>query len=103
MLNEAFNRLLLPPSIVDRVKLEESWRQRTEEAHKRYLVATERYNGLLKESHGVAPTAGSPLVEARDAQSAALEEYKEVLRIFTEFTVNGQIPKQESIKNGVQP
>jgi hypothetical protein len=96
------NRLDLPSSIVAREELEEVWRQKTQEAQERYRVATERYHRLLEESRGRIPTADSPLLVARHAQSAALDEYKRVLRIFTEFTVHGQIPEQESIKNGDQ-
>jgi hypothetical protein len=96
------NRLDLPSSMVAREELEEAWRQKTQEAQERYRVATERYHRLLKESQGRIPTADSPLVVARHEQSAALDEYKRVLGIFTEFTVHGQTPETKLTKNGDQ-
>jgi hypothetical protein len=81
--------------------LEAAWRHRVEEARRRYQVATERYHRLSQQSHGLAPTAESPLLSARHAQSAALDEYRRILGIFTALTVHGRIP-EESSKNGVR-
>ena len=93
----------LSSSIVAREELEEAWRQKTLEAQERYHVATEHYNRLLEESQGLMPAADSRLMLARDAQSAALDEYTHVLRIFTEFTINDRVPEQESTKSEARP
>jgi hypothetical protein len=77
--------------------LEDSWRQRLQEARARYSEATGRYRKLLRQQpDGVPPELDANIAAARQAESKALAEYARVLRIFTELTVSGNIPKNES-------
>lgn len=82
--------------LVAREELEDCWRGKAEEARERYQVATKRYNKLLEESHGLTPAIDSPLASARRHQSEALVELNRVLRIFSELTVYGRMPEEES-------
>ena len=64
-----------------REEAEESWRQRLDEAHNRYQIATARYRGQAPERqvHG----QDDPLALARDAESETLAEYTRLLKIVT--------------------
>jgi hypothetical protein len=85
----------LPDPIPARLKLEDLWRTKLEEAQKKYLDATARYRQLLVASaHGSSSAADSPLAQARQVQSEALAEYTRVLRAFTDLAVNGRVPKE---------
>ena len=86
-----------------RQQLEELWLKKTLEAHERYQIATHQYVALLKESHGLMPLPETPLASAHKAQTLALAEFRRILKILTELTVNGRIPDQESAGNGVRP
>lgn len=90
------NELNLASPLFVRQELEDCLRRKLEEAQERYRIATERYDRLLEESQGSIPNAASPLVSARHAKSIALDEYKQVLSVFTALTLNGWIPEQES-------
>jgi hypothetical protein len=92
------NRFRLRLSAVARGELEETWRLKADRAQKRYMAATELYKKLLAESQGRVPTADNRLERARQTQSAALEEYRRVLKIFAEFTLNGQSPSISPVK-----
>jgi hypothetical protein len=83
------NKFRLRLSVVPLEELEESWRLKTDRAQKRYQAATERYKKLLKESQEGRSTADNRLALVRHAQSAALDEYRRVLKIFGELTLNG--------------
>jgi len=77
--------------------LEDSWRQRLEEARADYKKATDQYRKLLHDQPG--GTRHSPngaLALARLAESEALAEYIRALRVFTELTVNGKMPEDRS-------
>jgi hypothetical protein len=87
------NKFRLRLSVVALEELEESWRLKTDRAQKRYQVATERYKKLLKESQGLLLTADNRLALARQAQSAALDEYRRLLKLFSELTINSRVPE----------
>jgi hypothetical protein len=73
--------------------LEEYWRVRLAEAETNYKATTVHYRNLMKASDGLAEEAA--LAAARQAQSAALTEYRQVLKVFTELT--GRIPEDHSL------
>lgn len=79
-----------------REQLEESWRLKLEEASNRYRVATAEYRAMLEEqSDGTTrgPDATDALMRARQAESQALAEYTNVLRMFTDLTIHGKVPE----------
>ena len=77
----------------ERDELEDAWRKRVEEALHKYRQATQRYSKLLaNQPDGVAPEPGSPLAQARCAQSEALQEYTRLLRIFSDLVLLGKPP-----------
>lgn len=86
-----------PPSPnLARRDLEDAWRVRSEMARERYQTASKRYRKLLDaKPEGLIPRQDDPLALARHAESEALAEYTRILNLFTELTVNGQIPEEE--------
>jgi CheY-like chemotaxis protein len=81
-----------------RQELEDLWRAKVEEARGRYNAATEQYRKLLDRTPDEAPPNPDCLVaRARQAQSEALAEYSCVLRVFTELTVHGRPPEEQSM------
>jgi CheY-like chemotaxis protein len=83
--------------ILARHELEESWRLRLEESQQKYQKATETYRSLLRlEQNGRYPDPDSALARARQAESEALMEYSRVLRIFTDLTIHGKMPEQQT-------
>ena len=86
------------PELDGRQELEDFWRRKVEEARARYQTATEEYRKLLDGMpEGLAPTPDSPLALARQAQSEALAEYSNMLRVFTELTVHGTRPEEQTM------
>ena len=81
-----------------RREVEDSWRLRLEETHVRYRQATQHYRELLEAQLEATPyNPNGALALARQAESQALSEYVRVLKIFTELTVNGQMPNHQSV------
>jgi CheY-like chemotaxis protein len=59
-----------------------------------------QYREVLEEQPGgLAPSPDGPLALARQAASEALAEYERVLRVFTELTVHGRMPKERAAKS----
>jgi CheY-like chemotaxis protein len=89
---------MLPDPVAARQELEDLWRTKVEDARGRYAAATEEYRKLLDGTpEGVPPNPDSPVARARQAQSEALAEYSRVLRVFTELTVHGRRPEEQSM------
>jgi hypothetical protein len=79
-----------------RQETEAFWIEKLEEANRKYQSATARYRRLLQEKvEAPSPSSGGTLEQARQAESEALSEYTRVLKIFTDLTVNGTIPKEQ--------
>jgi hypothetical protein len=76
-------------------QLQDSWRVRLEESQARYQKAKEQYRELLqKQPDGVSHDSKGALALALQAQSEAFDEYKQILRAFTELALNGKIPEE---------
>ncbi len=89
-----------PTVVAGRQKLEE-WRLKLQEAKERYHAATALYRKILQERpEGRAPSPNDSLARARQAESQSLAEYTRVLRIFTELTVHGKAPEEQSAASG---
>jgi len=87
---------MIPRTVRDRRELEGTWRNRFEDAHRRYSAATEVYRRLLGESpEGLPPAPHSELARAREAESEALAELTRVRQIFTELTVHNRLPEEQ--------
>lgn len=87
----------LSASAAARQELEESWRSKLEETHHRYRTATEAYRHVLQTlPEGLPPRPDGAVGRARQAESEALAEYARVLRIFTDLTIHGKMPDQQS-------
>src|SRR5579884_4470911 len=81
-----------------RQQLEDFWRMAVEGAREHYTAATREYQKLLARAPEGAPLSPeSPVALARQAQSEALAEYSRVLRVFTELTVHGRRPEEQSM------
>jgi hypothetical protein len=84
-------------SSTTRQTLQDFWRVRLEETQARYQKAKERYRGLLQEQpDGVSHDSKGALALALQAELEALAEYRRILRAFTELTLNGKIPEEQS-------
>ena len=87
----------LPTLTIRRQELEESWRLRLLEARERYDLAAGQYrNALQEQPEGLMPSPDDSLTRARQAKSRALAAYTRVLRIFTDLTVHGRVPEEQS-------
>ncbi len=83
-----------------REELEEDWRLRLEGTLHRYRTASEMYRKVLQaQPDGLPPSPDGAVGRARQAESDALAEYTRVLRIFTDLTMHGKIPDQQSATN----
>jgi CheY-like chemotaxis protein len=88
---------MTPQPAPDRQQLEDLWRSKLEQAQRRYRAAADEYRKLLGQTAREAPPApDSPLVPASQAKSEALAEYTRVLRIFTELTIHGKRPDEQT-------
>lgn len=91
---------MVPKPMAARQELEDSWRSAVEEAHLRYKEATDAYRKLLAETpEGSVPRPDSALARARQVESEALAEYSRALRVFTELTIHGKRPEEQSEAN----
>jgi CheY-like chemotaxis protein len=80
-----------------RQQFEDLWRSKLEQLQRRYKAATEEYRKLLGETpRDVPPAPDSPLALARHAESEALAEYARATGIFTELTMHGKRPNEQS-------
>lgn len=81
-----------------KVKLEDVWRLRLEQAAERYHLAQANcakvMDGFTK-GLTVSLEGSQAVMEARLKESAALQEHIRVLRIFTDLTIHGEIPNEE--------
>jgi CheY-like chemotaxis protein len=81
----------------NRQELEETWRSKLEQAQLRYQAATHEYRRLLGETRdGLPPGPDSTVAQARRAESEALSEYSNVLRVFAELVVHGKLPEEQT-------
>jgi hypothetical protein len=77
--------------------LEDAWRVRSEKARERYEGARARYRKLLEERpDGLIARHNAPLALARHEESEALLEYARILKVFTELTLHGRVPEEQS-------
>jgi hypothetical protein len=79
--------------------VEEFWASKLEEAFHRYRAATVEYRKTLKEQAGLPPGPDGALERTRQAEAAALAEYKRVLRVFTDLTLYHKMPEEPSAEN----
>lgn len=87
----------LPTLMASQKELEESWRLRLEEALCQYHATRDEYHSLLAGvPDGVPPNPDGALARARQAESMALAEYRRVLQIFTDLTIHGKLPEDQS-------
>lgn len=94
MTGQGFSAPMFP-----RQELEETWRERLEQCHRRYHAATAQYRTLLQEEpDGRPPTSDSALARARQEETDALSEYSHTLRIFTDLTLHNKIPDERSAR-----
>ena len=85
----------LPPCIIARHQLEDAWRCKLEKSFERYQAAAAQLKGLLRaQRSGQAPAPDGLLVQARRRESEALEEYRRMLQIFADLTIDGRIPPE---------
>ena len=85
----------LPAQMLRRRELEDTWRNRVEESHRRYQEASTGYRTLLAdERDGQTPRPDSPLAHARQAESDALREYACALRVLTDLSVHRKLPDE---------
>jgi hypothetical protein len=77
------------------VNLEDVWRLRLEEAAERYHAAQANCAKVLDEFKMELTVSPEAVMEAKIKESAALQEHIRLLRIFTDLTIHGKIPKEE--------
>lgn len=82
-----------------RRQLEDEWRRKLEEAARRYHGAAAEYRRAL-EQHTEEARRGSlasdALMRCRRAESEALADYTRVLKFFTDLTIRGKLPEEDS-------
>jgi hypothetical protein len=80
----------------ERAMLEDLWRERTEAAQKHYRIAKAECAEAISMQSDVEPPDGAfGYRRALRAENVALAEYRRVLFIFTDLTVNGKMPPAE--------
>jgi hypothetical protein len=85
-------------TILDREELEDRWRKRVTDAKLRLDLARNYVKEVqrdLPRDDIPAPDGDYAYRKALHAENSALAEYKRVLRIFTDLTVNGKIPDED--------
>jgi len=77
---------------------QEAYRLKLQGASHRHKAAKEFKTMLEQQSDGTTrgSDAGDALICARQAESQALAEYSHALRVFTEVTMSGKLPVEES-------
>ena len=83
-------------------KLEEIWVERVRGARERYREATATFQKVWDENFDIhlAADPTHAIQHARKVESAALNEYVRVLKIFTDLVLNGKVPDED---DGVLP
>jgi CheY-like chemotaxis protein len=82
-----------------RHELEDVWRVKLDTALSEYRAAATTYTSMLEQQGDGTPLstdATDALMGARQAQSEALAEYTRVLQTFTDLTIHGKMPEDES-------
>jgi CheY-like chemotaxis protein len=90
---------MISPLAAVRRELEDLWRVKLETAMSEYQCVASAYKSLLEQQGDGTPRstdATDALMRARQAQSEALAEYTRVLRTFTDLTIHGKMPEDES-------
>lgn len=75
--------------------MEDLWRCRLQQAQERHKLAVETARKVTLENTqrlSESPDSSLALHQVHAQESAALEEYMRVLKIFTELVVNGKMP-----------
>ena len=76
--------------------LEDVWRERAQFALEGYLAARDECRSAIERQSDAAPPDGAPAYrQALRNESAALAEYRRMLRIFNELTIDGKMPPAE--------
>jgi len=94
VLSEIFMSL---PRLDSRGECEASWRKRLEEARQAYSVAIAEFrlaSKKLSESRRLTDASGSRLRQLIQTETHARQEYVRVLRIFTDYILNGTPPPE---------
>lgn len=81
-----------------RRKLENLWRAKVQAAHERYRRAAVQSHSVMEEQQQKLLTGADgfhAVTMAVREESAALREYRRVLKIFTELLVHGMLPPEE--------
>jgi hypothetical protein len=81
-----------------REALEDLWRDRLQESQRRYQIAKSICANAAQEcANRLMPSADGhfALQRALKLETAALEEYKHALAVFTDLTVNRKLPPAE--------
>ena len=81
-----------------RQELEDLWRDRLDEAHRRYEIAKLAGNVSVEDTGDDIPQADGQfaLSTALRGESFALKEYLRVLKIFNALVIEGKIPDPEA-------
>jgi FixJ family two-component response regulator len=80
------------PTLDFRTDTVTGWRVKLDEAQTRYLTAAGLFRQLVEENCQSPATGRTSLTEAREAEAAALTEYRRVLGIFAALTLEGKMP-----------
>ena len=91
-----------PESIAGREELEDAWRLKLQQAYSRYSAATEACRKIHQEQMETRAADGSApadLMRAQVAASQALADYVRILRVFTDLTVHGKLPVEDTSAN----
>jgi hypothetical protein len=78
-------------SRIFRQEIEDLWRERLDKARNQYELAVYQ----RRHCEESAPSPDIPLRSAQAIESAALEEYKRVLKILVDLSVDGTTPESE--------
>jgi FixJ family two-component response regulator len=71
-----------------------SWRLKLDEAQAQYLAAAASFKQLLDDDSPADATNRLALTQAREAETQALDEYRRMLAIFAELTLEGKLPAE---------
>ena len=84
--------------LLHRRELEDEWRQRAQIALRRYRTAkAAACEAQAEHSSGLTPPPDGTLamIQALRAETAALNEYRQVLLIFNDLVISGKLPPDE--------
>ena len=89
----------IPLARATRHRLEEHWRLRLQQSFEQYRAASAHYRKTLEETNQQMtprPDSSYALTQARNLESHALEEFRRVLRTFTDLTLHGKMPEEDA-------